>query len=84
MTFCFAAIIGGGIGGTATGHFLRKALGDETAITIFEPENIGGRVKTIKMAGKEYECGGTMIHPANEIMTSLVEEMGLSKKVIHF
>ncbi len=37
-------------------------------------------MRTIKIAGGEYECGGTLIHPANEIMTNLVNDLGLKKR----
>ena len=39
---------------------------------------IGGRLKTIDIAGRNYECGGSIIHPKNLLMKKLVEEMGLS------
>ena len=39
---------------------------------------IGGRLKTIDIAGRNYECGGSIIHPKNILMKKLVEEMGLS------
>ena len=39
---------------------------------------IGGRLKTIDIAGRNYECGGSIIHPKNLLMKTLVEEMGLS------
>jgi prenylcysteine oxidase/farnesylcysteine lyase len=76
----FAAIVGGGIGGTATAHFLRQKFEDAT-ISIFEPgPHIGGRLKTVTLAGKEYECGGTVIHPANQLIRDLVKEMGLKER----
>ena len=37
-------------------------------MTIFEPNEIGGRVKTVDLAGKTYECGGTIIHPKNKFL----------------
>ena len=39
---------------------------------------IGGRLKTIDIAGRNYECGGSIIHPKNLLMKTLVKEMGLS------
>ena len=74
------AIIGGGIGGTAVAYFLKKAI-PNAKLTIFEAEeNVGGRLKTIEIAGKTYECGGTVIHPANQIMSQLVGEVGLQRR----
>ena len=49
-------------------------------MTIFEPNDIGGRLKTVNLAGKTYECGGTIIHPANKLMVDLTKEMGLEHR----
>ena len=52
------AIIGGGIGGTSVAHFLKKAM-PNVHLSIFEAnKDIGGRLKTVDLAGKTYECGG--------------------------
>ena len=72
------AIIGAGIGGTSAAHFLRKKFGTSCSITIFEEKEVGGRLATIKMAGKEYEVGGSIIHSANKLMTDFLEETGQS------
>ena len=73
---CSLAIIGAGIGGTSAAHFLRKKFGASCSITIFEEKEVGGRLATIKMAGKEYEVGGSIIHSANKLMTDFLEETG--------
>ena len=52
------AIIGGGIGGTSVAYFLKKAM-PNVHLSIFEAnKDIGGRLKTVDLAGKTYECGG--------------------------
>ena len=73
---CCLAIIGAGIGGTSAAHFLRKKFGASCSITIFEEKEVGGRLATINMAGKEYEVGGSIIHSANKLMTDFLEETG--------
>ena len=73
---CSLAIIGAGIGGTSAAHFLRKKFGGSCSITIFEEKEVGGRLATINMAGKEYEVGGSIIHSANKLMTNFLEETG--------
>ena len=73
----FPAVIGGGIGGTSLSHFLKKSI-PEASIHLYEKGEIGGRLKTIDIAGRNYECGGSIIHPKNLLMKTLVEEMGLS------
>ena len=72
----YLGIIGAGIGGTSAAHFLRQKFGTSCSISIFEEGNIGGRLATIKMAGKEYEVGGSIIHSANTLMTDLLKETG--------
>ena len=44
------AIIGAGIGGTSSAHFLRKKFGPSCNITIYESGHIGGRLATTVMA----------------------------------
>ena len=70
------AIIGAGIGGTSSAHFIRKKFGPSCDITIYESGHIGGRLATTVMAGKEYEVGGSIIHSANKLMTEFLEETG--------
>ena len=50
----------------------------EASVHMYEKGEIGGRLKTIDIAGRNYECGGSIIHPKNLLMKKLVEEMGLS------
>ena len=71
------AVIGGGIGGTSLSHFLKKSI-PEASVHLYEKGEVGGRLKTIDIAGRNYECGGSIIHPKNLLMKNLVEEMGLS------
>ena len=70
------AIIGGGIGGTSAAHFMRKKFGSSANISIFESNQIGGRLATTVMAGKEYEVGGSIVHSANKLMNEFLEETG--------
>ena len=70
------AIIGAGIGGTSSAHFLRKKFGPSCNITIYESGHIGGRLATTVMAGMEYEVGGSIIHSANKLMTEFLGETG--------
>jgi len=74
------AVIGGGIGGTSVSYFLKKSLPD-SSVTLYEPGDIGGRLRTVDIAGMNYECGGSIIHPKNRLMVELVKEMNLSPVV---
>ena len=73
------AIIGAGIGGTTCAYFLRQLFGpddDDLDLTIFEMGPVGGRLANIEMGGWEFECGGSIIHPANKLMKELTQVAG--------
>ena len=76
----FSAVIGGGIGGTSVSYFLKKSLPD-SSVTLYEPGDIGGRLRTVDIAEMNYECGGSIIHPKNRLMVEMVKEMSLSPVV---
>ncbi|CAF1404670.1 unnamed protein product [Adineta steineri] len=73
------AIVGAGIGGISTAYWLKYYLNDSVAITIYESNQIGGRLKTINIDGDEYEAGGSIIHEKNLYMKRFADELGLEK-----
>ncbi|CAL8406092.1 unnamed protein product [Arctogadus glacialis] len=74
------AVVGAGIGGTATAYFLRQEFGAGVKIDVFEPENVGGRLATVKMGDQEYETGGSVIHPLNLHMKHFIDNLGISQR----
>ena len=77
MCMCvLTAVVGAGIGGTATAYFLRQEFGVGVKIDVFEPENVGGRLATVKMGDQEYETGGAVIHPLNLHMKHFIDNLG--------
>lgn len=74
--FVFLAIIGGGIGGAASSHFLTELFNNNLNIDLYEAKIIGGRLATIKIDGNEFEAGGSIIHPQNKYMRDFVELLG--------
>ena len=75
------AIIGGGIGGTSTGFFLRQLFGpDKVDIDIYEARKIGGRLATVDVAGRYYETGGSIVHSRNKYMMSFLKSFGLKQR----
>lgn len=71
------AVIGAGIGGSSSSHFLRELFGPEATIDVFEAsDRIGGRLDTIEIAGKSFESGGSIIHPDNKYMGDFVKLLG--------
>ncbi|XP_066933721.1 prenylcysteine oxidase 1-like [Clytia hemisphaerica] len=72
------AIIGSGIGGASTAHFLRKHYGDSIHIDVFEKtDRMGGRLLSAHLNGESFETGGTIIHSSNKYMAEFTKEMGL-------
>ncbi|XP_003484501.1 prenylcysteine oxidase isoform X1 [Bombus impatiens] len=74
------AIIGGGIGGAASSHFLTELFNNNLNIDLYEAKIIGGRLATIKVDGNEFEAGGSIIHPQNKYMRDFVELLGLEHR----
>ncbi|KAE8747686.1 hypothetical protein FOCC_FOCC005665 [Frankliniella occidentalis] len=46
-------------------------------IDIYEARQIGGRLATVDVSGRNYETGGSIIHPRNKYMVSFVKNFGL-------
>ncbi|XP_060072471.1 prenylcysteine oxidase-like [Ylistrum balloti] len=74
------AIVGGGIGGTSTAYFMRELFGNEAVIDLYEKNAIGGRLATVNINGREYEAGGSIIHPENLYMVNFTKILGLEKR----
>ena len=73
-------IIGGGI----TGLFLSYILSETgLRIIIFETEDkLGGRIKTIKTDGIQYEAGAARFHSSHLKLLTLIDDLGLSKNKV--
>ncbi|XP_030603129.1 prenylcysteine oxidase-like [Archocentrus centrarchus] len=71
------AVVGAGIGGSATAHFLRQHFGPEVQIDVFEKGEVGGRLATITVNHNDYESGGSIIHSLNLHMQEFVKQLGL-------
>lgn len=80
LTFSFihvvVAVVGAGIGGTATAHFLRQHFGPEVRIDVFEKGTVGGRLATVTVNHHDYESGGSIIHSLNLHMQDFVKQLG--------
>lgn len=79
------AIVGSGIGGAVTAEYLRrsfKAAGAAIEIVVYEQsERVCGRLAVAEVDGGEYDAGGAIIHPRNQIMRNLTEKLGLERVV---
>ncbi|XP_076162493.1 prenylcysteine oxidase 1-like [Ptiloglossa arizonensis] len=74
------AIIGGGIGGAATSHFLTELFHNNLNIDLYEAETIGGRLATVQIDNNEFEASGSIIHPENKYMQEFVKLLGLEHR----
>ncbi|XP_033751430.1 prenylcysteine oxidase-like [Pecten maximus] len=74
------AIVGGGIGGTSTAYFMREQFGSEAVIDVYEKNTIGGRLATVNINSRDYESGGSIIHPENLYMVNFTKILGLEKR----
>ncbi|XP_043528164.1 prenylcysteine oxidase-like [Frieseomelitta varia] len=74
------AIVGGGIGGAATSHFLTEIFNNNLDIDLYEAKTIGGRLATVKIDNNEFEAGGSIIHPRNKYMQDFVQLLGLQHR----
>ena len=67
-----------GIGGTSSAFFLSNEV-PGADINIFETSQVGGRLETVLVNGREYEIGGSVIHPLNKDMVDFLPICGLQK-----
>jgi len=65
------AVIGHGVGGTATAYFLQQLLGNSVELHVFADEKIGGRTGVVEFSGKKFEAGASIIHKKNHYMSGL-------------
>ena len=67
-----------GIGGASTAYFLSKKI-PTAEIHMFEMSQVGGRLETVLVNGRDYEIGGSVIHPLNMYMAGFLPICGLNK-----
>lgn len=72
-------MVGAGIGGSATAHFLRQHFGPEVQVDVFEKGEVGGRLATVSVNHHDYESGGSIIHSLNLHMQEFVKQLGWFK-----
>ncbi|CAK9798124.1 Prenylcysteine oxidase-like [Anthophora plagiata] len=77
------AIVGGGIGGASSSHFLTELFKNNVNIDLYEANTLGGRLATVQINDNEFEAGGSIIHPKNKYMQDFVKLLGLEHKLSH-
>lgn len=79
------AILGAGISGLAAAWFLKKRLGNDVEITLYEKSaRIGGWISTKQIQGFVFEEGPRGFRPSGrgKVTLELVQELGLKKELI--
>lgn len=76
-------MVGAGIGGSATAHFLRQHFGPEVQVNVYDKGEVGGRLSTVSVNHNEYETGGSIIHSLNLHMQDFVKQLGECTRLQH-
>ncbi len=84
MTDAHVAVVGGGISGLAAAYRLRQLLGPDATITVIEPtDRLGGKLRTIELAGSRYDVGAEAFLWRRPQATALLTEIGLADELTH-
>ena len=70
------ALIGYGVGGTATAYFLRELLGASVKLHVFSDGKVGGRTGVVEFSGNTFEAGASILHKKNRYMSALSAQFG--------
>ena len=79
MTSRSYCVVGGGISGLTAAYRLRVALGDDAAITLFDPgERLGGILRTESVGGVPMDLGAEAFVLRRPELPALLEELNLT------
>ncbi|XP_065196320.1 prenylcysteine oxidase 1-like [Sycon ciliatum] len=81
------AIVGAGIGGSATAYYVRQELdkvlkGSGAAVDIHvydQSDRVCGRLRSMVIGGQSFEVGAAVAHPKNQYISDLTYAVGLEK-----
>ncbi|MEU5847569.1 protoporphyrinogen oxidase [Saccharopolyspora shandongensis] len=78
------AVVGGGIAGLVAAYRLRRELGPDAEIVLFEQgERLGGKLRTVELAGCRYDVGAEAFLDRRPEVRQLAEELGVPEEVVH-
>ena len=76
-------IVGAGISGLATAHFLRKQWGPDADITVLEASpHLGGKINTVEFMGLPVDTGPDAFLARAVELPQLIDELGLTADVV--
>jgi oxygen-dependent protoporphyrinogen oxidase len=78
------AVVGGGITGLAAAYRLRRLLGPVPRIILIEQsDRLGGKLRTVELAGVRYDVGAEAFLNRRPEAVSLITELGLGEELVH-
>jgi len=76
-------IVGGGISGLATAHYIHTHLGDDVQLTLVEGgSQLGGKVANQQFSGHLVDTGPDALLVRAPVMAALLEDLGLGKEIV--
>ena len=76
-------IVGGGVSGLATAHYLHAQLGGDLRLTLLEGgSQLGGKVASRQFAGHLVDTGPDALLVRVPAMAALLEDLGLSDEIV--
>ena len=76
-------IVGGGVSGLATAHFIRRRLGAGVQLTVIESgSRLGGKVANQQFGGHLVDTGPDALLVRSPAMAALLEDLGLGKEIV--
>ncbi|HWC81567.1 MAG TPA: protoporphyrinogen oxidase [Pseudonocardiaceae bacterium] len=78
------AVIGAGVSGLGAAYRLRTLLGPDLDLTVIEgADRVGGKLRTVELAGRPYDVGAEAFLARRPEATALINELGLAADLTH-
>lgn len=78
------AVVGGGVAGLVAAYRLRRSLGPDAEIVLFEQgDRLGGKLHTVPLAGCAFDLGAEAFLARRPEVLELAGELGMSGDVVH-
>jgi len=76
-------IVGGGISGLATAHYIQSRLGDQVRLTVLEAgPKLGGKVATEQFGGHQVDVGPDALLVRVPAMAALLKDLGFDDQLV--
>ena len=76
-------VVGGGISGLTAAYRLRRVVGDDATITVFDPaDRLGGILRTEQVGGQPLDIGAEAFVARRPEVPALLAELGMAERRI--